>query len=359
MTEVEIGILFDQVKKHLPSFHTDYFMTDDTNTFWNGFARVFPTSWTKRLLCLWHVQRAMKKNALSKLKNKDLLDPFVRKVQEICLQRDRSVFVVKYTSLVKYLQDNGEHPLALYMENSWSGRVEQWAAFGRMGSCVNTSMLCERFHKALKHDIMEGKANVRIDSLLQILINLTVEKEESRIIMMERGVDEGRYRLQQHHRSHASAINKYCGREGLISTDGNGIWQVKDNNKVYHVQEQHCPCHEQCEEEGEEEIGRRVSIHSEDVPMIEHMHDGNVQDEHFIDEEEEEEEIEEVIVVDDDIENNENQPRRLSVDIRDECKDLNAQLLGPIFSNLWGTQQKMYARNYKKLFVEWRNLGDL
>ncbi|KHJ77445.1 hypothetical protein OESDEN_22935, partial [Oesophagostomum dentatum] len=187
-----------------------------------------------------------------------------------------------------------------------------------MGSCVNTSMLCERFHKALQHDIMEGKANVRIDSLLQILINLTVEKEESRIIM-------------QHHRSHASAINKYCGREGLISNDGNGIWQVKDNNKVYHVQEQHCSCHEQDAmlvhmlshamdvESGISCVhvhaavlygsnGRRVSIHSEDVPMIEHMHDENIQDEHFSGEEEEEEEIEEVIVVDDDIENNENQP---------------------------------------------------
>ncbi|KHJ90820.1 hypothetical protein OESDEN_09325 [Oesophagostomum dentatum] len=69
MTEVEIGILFEQVKKNLPSFHTDYIMTDDTNTFWNGFGRVFPTSWTKKLLCLWHAQRAMKQKASSKLNN--------------------------------------------------------------------------------------------------------------------------------------------------------------------------------------------------------------------------------------------------------------------------------------------------
>lgn len=41
-------------------------------------------------------------------------------------------------------------------------------------------MLCERFHKTLKHDILGGKPNVRIDSLIQLLIGLTVETEEER-----------------------------------------------------------------------------------------------------------------------------------------------------------------------------------
>ncbi|KHJ88085.1 hypothetical protein OESDEN_12125 [Oesophagostomum dentatum] len=44
-------------------------------------------------------------------------------------------------------------------------------------------MLCERFHKRLKHDILEGKANVRIDSLINILISLVTEMEEDREIM--------------------------------------------------------------------------------------------------------------------------------------------------------------------------------
>ncbi|KAK6745847.1 hypothetical protein RB195_012143 [Necator americanus] len=69
MIDIEVGMMFEHVKKLLPSFHTDYFITDDTNTFWNGSSKVFPSSWTKRLLCLWHVQLAMKRNANAKLVN--------------------------------------------------------------------------------------------------------------------------------------------------------------------------------------------------------------------------------------------------------------------------------------------------
>lgn len=64
-----MGIMFTHVKKFLPSFHTDFFMTDDTNTFWNGFKRAFPDSCAKKLLCLWHLQEAMKRKAVERLVN--------------------------------------------------------------------------------------------------------------------------------------------------------------------------------------------------------------------------------------------------------------------------------------------------
>ncbi|KAK6748918.1 hypothetical protein RB195_001501 [Necator americanus] len=242
MTDMEVGLMFEHVKKLLPSFHTDNFITDDTNTFWNGFSKVFPSSWTKRLLCLWHVQQTIKRNANAKLVNRDLSEPFLRKMRDICLVRERSVFVTQYTSMLKYLRENDESTLASYMENTWSNRVDQWAAFGRLGSCVSTSMLCERFHKKLKHEMLEGKANVRIDRLLQLLIALTTELEEDREIMKERGLEEGRYRLQQHHKAHTSAVNKYCGQQQLVTVVGPGTWEVKENSNSYRVEEYYCPC---------------------------------------------------------------------------------------------------------------------
>ncbi|RCN25328.1 hypothetical protein ANCCAN_28961, partial [Ancylostoma caninum] len=220
MTEVEVGIMFEHVKKFLPSFHTDFFMTDDSNSFWNGFKRAFPSTWTKKLLCLWHVQQAMKRNSKTDLKNSDLLEPFVEKMRETCLLRHREMFETKYTSVLKFLSEQGEDEMAAYMEKSWSGRVDQWSAFVRLDSCVNTSMLCERFHKTLKHDILGGKANVRIDALIQLLIPLIVEIDEEKEI--ERGIEEGRYRLQQHHKAHALAENKYKGRQQRIAIVGAG-----------------------------------------------------------------------------------------------------------------------------------------
>ncbi|KAK6735698.1 hypothetical protein RB195_018746 [Necator americanus] len=194
-----------------------------------SYSKVFLSSWNKRLLCLWHVQQAMKRNANAKVVNRDLSEPFLRKMRDICLVRERSVFVTQYTSMLKYVRENDESTLASYMENTWSNRVDQWAAFGRLGSCVSTSMLCERFHKKLKHEMLEGKANVRIDRLLQLLIALTTELEEDREIMKERGLEEGRYRLQQHHKAHTSAVNKYCGQQQLVTVVGPGTWEVKEN----------------------------------------------------------------------------------------------------------------------------------
>ncbi|CAJ0594983.1 unnamed protein product [Cylicocyclus nassatus] len=143
----------------------------------------------------------------------ELLKPFMQKVHEVCLIRGRDVFVSKYSSLLKHLRDLPETRLVAYLENSWSHRIKEWAAFGRVHACVSTSMLCERFHKRLKHDILQGKPNVRIDSLVHLLIALTVETEEEREILKERGVLEGRYRLQQHHRWHKAAVDKYATQQ--------------------------------------------------------------------------------------------------------------------------------------------------
>ncbi|KAK6749368.1 hypothetical protein RB195_001779 [Necator americanus] len=221
MTEVEVGIIFEHVKKLLPSFHTDYFMTDDTNTFWNGFNKVFQPSSTKRLLCLWRVQQAMKGNVNTKLINGELFEPFL-KMREICLVRKRNVFVVKYTSMLKYLRENEETVLTSHMENTWSDRVDSRAA---------------------RHEILEGKANVRANRLLQLLIALTTEVEEERDIMKERELEEGRYKLQQHHKAHTLAVSRYCGQQQLVALAGPGTWEVKDNGNVC-VEEQYCPCDE-------------------------------------------------------------------------------------------------------------------
>ncbi|KAK6762244.1 hypothetical protein RB195_023092 [Necator americanus] len=101
-------------------------------------------------------------------------------------------------------------------------------------------MLCELFHKKkLKHEMLEGKANVRIDRLLQLFI---AELEEDREIMKERGLEEGRYRLQQHHKTHTSAINKYCGQQQRATVVGRGTWEVKENGISYRVEEYYFPC---------------------------------------------------------------------------------------------------------------------
>lgn len=68
MTANEVSILFAEVKKLVPDFDPAFFMSDDTNTFYNGFVHEFPETKSVKLLCAFHVAQSVLRNANSKLK---------------------------------------------------------------------------------------------------------------------------------------------------------------------------------------------------------------------------------------------------------------------------------------------------
>ncbi|KAK6737242.1 hypothetical protein RB195_019749 [Necator americanus] len=117
--------------------------------------------------------------------NRDLLEPLLNKTRDICLIRKRDVFVAK-----------------------------------------TRGVLCqhERFHKTLKHELLEGKANVRDDRLLQLL---------------------SAFPNWEKHKAHMLAVNKYCGQQQFHIVFGSGTWEVRANDDIYCVEEQYCPCVEQ------------------------------------------------------------------------------------------------------------------
>ncbi|KAK6013668.1 hypothetical protein OSTOST_21013 [Ostertagia ostertagi] len=61
MTEQEVFELFSVIKKIVPDFDPMLLMTDDTNSFHNGFIRAFPQSAAVKLLCNFHVLQAIKR----------------------------------------------------------------------------------------------------------------------------------------------------------------------------------------------------------------------------------------------------------------------------------------------------------
>ncbi|KAK6761992.1 hypothetical protein RB195_022910 [Necator americanus] len=113
MTEVEVGSLFGHVEKYLSSFYTDYFMTDDTNTFWNGYNKV-----------------AACENGPNYRSSARLLQAVPHEDERDMPRRcHRNVFVAKYTSILRYLRENEGSVLASDMKNSWSDRVDQRGAW--------------------------------------------------------------------------------------------------------------------------------------------------------------------------------------------------------------------------------------
>ncbi|VDO24656.1 unnamed protein product [Heligmosomoides polygyrus] len=123
-----------------------------------------------------------------------------------------------------------------------SGRVQQWAGFSRENACVNTSMLAERFHKRLKHELPDAKPNMRIDRLVDVLITLSEEIEEDRNIMMKRTLMSGRYRLRQQHIQHEQATRWFRGRQNDVQMIADGIWQVAEGGALHRVVQEDCTC---------------------------------------------------------------------------------------------------------------------
>ncbi|KAK6060253.1 hypothetical protein COOONC_02093 [Cooperia oncophora] len=71
-----------------------------------------------------------------------------------------------------------------YLLSHRSPRVQQWGGFSRVNACMNTSMLGERFHKRLKHELPDSKSNMRLDRLLDLIISLPADMEQDRTIKL-------------------------------------------------------------------------------------------------------------------------------------------------------------------------------
>ncbi|KAK6030964.1 hypothetical protein OSTOST_02891 [Ostertagia ostertagi] len=240
----EIFELFSIIKGLIADFDPKLFMTDDTNSFFDGFLRALPESTSVKLLCCFHVLQAIKRNCRAKLvdvrkdqkgvvSSRISLVSYInsyrirdvsltektywngnKKIRSLCRSADHDDFNQKHSAFLTYLKQLGANHMFSYMEEDWSRRVNQWGGFSRLNACTNTSMLGERFHKRLKHELPDSKPNMRLDRLLEILISLPTEMDEDRRIkvlreilrsfnavlkvfslQMERGLIGGRYRL--------------------------------------------------------------------------------------------------------------------------------------------------------------------
>ncbi|KAK5986918.1 MULE domain-containing protein [Trichostrongylus colubriformis] len=249
MTEEEAELLFMEIKKMVPSFDPTYFMSDDANAFFNGFRRVFPQSTARKLLCVYHVVKAIERNCKTKLHDgrlqKTMRDSIVNKVRELCRTTDHSIFSARYSDLLAHLKESGETELLDYFERTWSPRTQHWGAFARRYSAMNTSMLIERFHRRLKHEVLGSKGNVRVDTLLDALVTLVPDMQEEREIKMSRGLWEGRHRLQEQHKAHALAIKMSVRKFSIIIVKRTAVMFARTDIivtvKATRSQESHVP----------------------------------------------------------------------------------------------------------------------
>ena len=149
-------------------------MTDDDNSGWNAFLRVFGDC--TQLLCKWHVKRAWG-NKIPLCGSKQLQEEVYRTLEVILeetLEKMPVGFLRKYEDICPKFVN--------YFKNTNVSRPVKWGMCYRQFEHVNTdtNMFVESFHNSLKTFYLERMPNKRIDDLINILLEIEADDYWSR-----------------------------------------------------------------------------------------------------------------------------------------------------------------------------------
>ena len=197
-------------------------MSDDANSAWNGLKHVWSSSLQNKLLCHWHLKRAVRKHCMACSIPSEYMDmdknertgkkKRIKKKRSIkqtkaepkkkvedqskCIRVTGRTFGVPvweffnilveetdecvFKTLLRTFRENLRRyklvDLLSYFERKYftPERIKQWATWYRlkMYECewlLNNNMHVEAWHNLLKTCIMERKKNTRVDKLMRIL----------------------------------------------------------------------------------------------------------------------------------------------------------------------------------------------
>ena len=162
-------------------------MTDDTEVYVNAWTAVMGRP-AYRLLCVWHVDRAWRKN-LSRVKGDNALKATVYKtIRALMETADTDSFSDKLAEfLFAVHEDDRTSDFAQYFEGEYGTRTELWAYCHRLGLHVHHNMHLEAMHRVLKHVQLHGRKVRRLDKSVHALIRFLNEKMSDRLLKLHKG----------------------------------------------------------------------------------------------------------------------------------------------------------------------------
>lgn len=163
---------FEKIRDRGIFLQPTIFMSDIDDSFYNAWRTVMKSA-EKRLLCTWHVDKAWRTNLQWKIKIQEKR-ALVYKGLRVLLQETNVEKFVKLVEgfLIDTYSDDDTKEFALYFENFYVKRVNEWAYCYRKASFINTNMYLESFHKTFKYYYLEGRKNKRLDTCIDALLKL-------------------------------------------------------------------------------------------------------------------------------------------------------------------------------------------
>lgn len=243
---VLLNIFFSCLKAKTGSFSPKWFMSDMAEQYYSAWIATFGGS-PNKLLCVWHVDRAWRKNILCHIKNKEEQATTYYTLRVLLEEMDPPKFECLLQQALKKWKDN---PLTSdfyeYFHQYYAQKQAQWAGCYRKQAFINTNMFAESFHRVLKHVYLKGTVNKRMDTLIHVLIRYSRDKAFDRILKMEKGKTTKRCSdiVKRHNLSLELSLNSVVP----FNNDNNdNKWHVKSSTKpiTYSVEKSN-PCESDC-----------------------------------------------------------------------------------------------------------------
>ena len=137
-------------------------MSDCAEQYFHAWSGVFTKGNTKKLLCIWHVDRAWRKALNDHVSEKASRIEIYHQLRVLLNEREESQFIVRLQQFMSFLHDTYED-FYKYFNTHYIPITCQWATCYRVNTVVNTNMYTESFHRSLKVVYLNNKQNRRVD----------------------------------------------------------------------------------------------------------------------------------------------------------------------------------------------------
>ena len=163
-----------------------WFMSDDAEQYFNAWKSVFVSSITRKIICVWHIDRSWRKALYDHIQDKKEQTYVYHTLYLLLQELNESRFRMMLQAFLTHLHAKHNN-FYTYFKVQYCFRVQEWAACFRKGCIANTNMFVESFHRTLKVVYLQHKQNRRIDFLLVILSKIARDKVFERLRKLEMG----------------------------------------------------------------------------------------------------------------------------------------------------------------------------
>ena len=193
-------------------------MADCAEQYFHAWCGVFNENETKKLLCIWHVDRAWRKSLQQHISDQQERVEVYHQLRVLLLQRNESEFTTTLQQFMSHVYDRYEK-FFNYFNTQYVPHVTQWATCYRIGTVVSTNMFAESFHRVLKVVYFNKKQNRRVDYLIHTLLCIarniiydTLRKTEMNASTHRKCEINKRHKIAQEvHKSSSSCVLQSCG----------------------------------------------------------------------------------------------------------------------------------------------------